>query len=183
MKKLIKSIVLTLTVCILFSFLTGCSLFADKNEVGEGFTQSTVILYDGESSTQYVAKYGEIATVSVGSKKGYYFDGYFDAEEGGTKYIDGAGKSLIAWEKSFPTSLYARWIEVSSLVQEANVFDNEPTHGGASGQRTATVKLSSELKSAVKSNFDGKIKISGKSTDVANDPVAKEFYLGKDFVL
>ncbi len=31
--------------------------------------------------------------------------------------------------------------------------------------------------------FDGKIKISGKSVDVANDPVAKEFYLGKDFVL
>lgn len=31
--------------------------------------------------------------------------------------------------------------------------------------------------------FDGKIKIEGKSTDVANDPVAKEFYLGKDFQL
>ena len=31
--------------------------------------------------------------------------------------------------------------------------------------------------------FDGKIKISGKSTDVAENPVAKEFYLGKDFVL
>lgn len=31
--------------------------------------------------------------------------------------------------------------------------------------------------------FDGKIKIQGKSTDVANDPVAKEFYLGKDFAL
>jgi lipopolysaccharide export system ATP-binding protein len=31
--------------------------------------------------------------------------------------------------------------------------------------------------------FDGQIKISGKSEDVANDPVAKEFYLGKDFVL
>ncbi len=31
--------------------------------------------------------------------------------------------------------------------------------------------------------FDGKIKISGKSTDVAVDPVAKEFYLGKDFTL
>lgn len=31
--------------------------------------------------------------------------------------------------------------------------------------------------------FDGKIKIQGKSTDVANDPVAKEFYLGKDFQL
>ena len=31
--------------------------------------------------------------------------------------------------------------------------------------------------------FDGKIKIQGKSVDVANDPVAKEFYLGKDFTL
>lgn len=31
--------------------------------------------------------------------------------------------------------------------------------------------------------FDGKIKIEGKSSDVANDPVAKEFYLGKDFKL
>ena len=31
--------------------------------------------------------------------------------------------------------------------------------------------------------FDGQIKIQGKSSDVANDPVAKEFYLGKDFQL
>jgi lipopolysaccharide export system ATP-binding protein len=31
--------------------------------------------------------------------------------------------------------------------------------------------------------FDGKIKISGKSKQVAKDPVAKEFYLGKDFTL
>ncbi len=31
--------------------------------------------------------------------------------------------------------------------------------------------------------FDGKIKISGPSRDIAIDPVAKEFYLGKDFEL
>ncbi len=31
--------------------------------------------------------------------------------------------------------------------------------------------------------FDGKIKIQGKSREVANNPVAKEFYLGKDFSL
>lgn len=31
--------------------------------------------------------------------------------------------------------------------------------------------------------FDGKIKIQGKSEDVANDPTAKQFYLGKDFTL
>ena len=32
-------------------------------------------------------------------------------------------------------------------------------------------------------SFDGKIKIQGSSRDVAVDPVAKEFYLGKDFTL
>ncbi len=31
--------------------------------------------------------------------------------------------------------------------------------------------------------FDGKIKIQGNSENVANDPIAKEFYLGKDFEL
>lgn len=31
--------------------------------------------------------------------------------------------------------------------------------------------------------FDGRIKISGPSEEVANDPVAKQFYLGKDFTL
>ena len=31
--------------------------------------------------------------------------------------------------------------------------------------------------------FDGKIKIQGRSEEVANDPVAKQFYLGKDFTL
>lgn len=31
--------------------------------------------------------------------------------------------------------------------------------------------------------FDGKIQIQGKSSEVAEDPIAKEFYLGKDFQL
>ena len=31
--------------------------------------------------------------------------------------------------------------------------------------------------------FDGQIKIQGRSEEVAKDPVAKEFYLGKDFTL
>lgn len=159
MKKLIRSIVLTLTLCLLFSFITGCSLFADKNEVGEGFTQSTLTLYDGDNSTQYVAKYGEKTTITVSTKKGYYLEGYFDAQEGGTKYIDGEGKSLLNWEKSFPTTLYARWSDISTLIQQISVFGNEPEDGGFGGQRTATVELSDELKSALKSNFDEKIKI------------------------
>lgn len=159
MKKFIRPLFLIVIICILFSFMTGCSLFAEKNEVGEGFTQSTLTLYDGENSTQYVAKYGEHAQITVSTKKGYYLVGYYDAQEGGTKYIDGKGQSLLHWEKSFPTTLYARWSEVSTLMQEVMVFGNEPKDGGFSGERLATIKLSDELKVALKSNSDGKIKI------------------------
>ncbi len=159
MNKRIKAIILTFTLCLLFSFMTGCGLFENDNEVGEGFTQSTLTLYDGETSTQYVAQYGKKATITVSPKKGYYLEGYFDAQEGGTKYINGEGVSLLNWEKSFPTTLYARWSDVSTLKQEISVFGNEPENGGSSGQRTATVKLNDELKLALKSNFDGKMKI------------------------
>ncbi len=159
MKKLIRVNIIAVTMCLLFSFMTGCNLFSGGNETGEGFTQSTITLYNEENLMQYIAKYGEKATISIPSKKGYYFEGYFDSREGGTKYIDSEGNSLLNWEKSFPTVLYAHWNDLSTLVQEVTVFDNEPESGGMSGQRSATVRLSSELKSAIKSNFDGKIKI------------------------
>lgn len=158
MKKIIRVSLAAVIMCLLFSLMTGCNLFVD-NEVGEGFTQSTLTLYTGDNSTQYVAKYGEKATISIPSRKGYYFEGYFDSQEGGIKYINSEGSSLMNWEKSFPTALYAHWNDLSTLVQEVTVFDNEPKSGGASGQRTATVRLNNELKSAIKSNSDGKIKI------------------------
>ncbi|MBE5730357.1 MAG: hypothetical protein E7350_00205 [Clostridiales bacterium] len=160
MKKVIKFIVLSLTLYLLSLFMIGCSLFINKEKVGEGYSQSTLTLYDGENATQYVAKYGTKVSITItATKKGYYFEGYYDAEEGGIKYIDGDGNSLVKWEQSFPTILYARWGDISTLLQEINVFDNEPQDGGFSGQRTAIVKLNKEFNSALKSNFNEKIKI------------------------
>ncbi|MBQ9084446.1 MAG: hypothetical protein IJY24_02200 [Clostridia bacterium] len=159
MKKHIRSVVLILTLCLFLSFMTGCSIFVKKDNGGEGFTQSTLTLYDGENSTQYVAKYGEKTAISITAKNGYYLEGYFDAQEGGTKFIDGEGKSLLDWEKSFPTTLYARWRDISTLIQELSVFGDEPQDGGISGQRSATIELNDDLKSALKSNTNEKIKI------------------------
>lgn len=134
-------------------------MFANKNEVGEGFTQSTVTVYDGENSSQLVATYGEKPSLTVTGKKGYYLEGVFDAQEGGTKYFDSLGNSLLKWESSFPTTLYMRWGDIRTLQEEISVFGNEPQGGGSSGRRTAEVKLSDPFVSALKGNFDEKLKI------------------------
>lgn len=165
MKKFLKFTALTLVVLVSFSVMCGCSLFANNStngsnkQVGEGFTQSTITLYDGDQSTQCVAQYGQTATITVPIKKGYYLEGYFDAQEGGTKYFDAKGDSLLKWEKTFPSVFYARWGDISTLEQKITVFGNEPKSGSYSGQRTAEVKLNDEFISALKSNFDGKLKI------------------------
>ena len=48
--------------------------------------------------------------------------------------------------------------------------------------QTTTLKQPCQLQNAAL-DCDGKIKIQGKSEEVAVNPVAKEFYLGKDFSL
>lgn len=159
MKKTITIIILICILSLLCSITAGCSLFADKDKIAEGVTQITLTIYDGEKAEQIIVKYGEKANVTIREKKGYYLDGYYDKEEGGIKYFDSEGVSLFNWEKSFPTTLYAHWKDISSLMQEITVFNNEPQDGGFSGQRTATVKLDKEIKSAIKSNSNAKIKI------------------------
>ena len=160
-----KFTALILMVLVSFSVMCGCSLFANNStngsnkQVGEGFTQSTITLYNGDQSTQCVAQYGQTATITVPIKKGYYLEGYFDAQEGGTKYFDAKGDSLLKWEKTFPTVFYAHWGDIFTLQQDVIVFGNELKDGGNSGQRTAKIKLNDEFISALKSNFDGKLKI------------------------
>ncbi len=159
MKRIIQKISLTLILCLLFTCMTGCSLFIDKDTAGEGITQVTITLNNGEEATQYIAKYGEKVSIDETSKKGYYLDGYFDAQEGGTKYFDGKGQSLQNWHKDFPTTFYAHWIDISELKYTFNVFGNEPKHGGSSGQRTASIELDETFVSAIQGNTEKKLKI------------------------
>ena len=156
MNKLTKITALTIALSCLFIFMTGCSL---SGNTGEGFTQSTITLYDEDTSVQYVAKYGEYTAVSVPTKQSYYLEGYYDAQDGGTKYIGSDGKSESKWEKSFPTELYAHWADISELKATVNVFDSNPKDGGTSARRTAIVKLDKELKAILASNPGAKIKV------------------------
>ncbi len=159
MKKFVKTFSLALTLCFLLSFAAGCSLFADENEAAEGGSRVTLTLNDEDGETEKVVTYGEKATVEIPTKKGYYFVGYFDSQEGGTKYFDGNGKALLQWKKDFPIVLYAQWGDIRTLKSEITVFDNEPKDGGSSGQRTAKIRLDEEFIAALQGNFDAKLNI------------------------
>ena len=156
MRKCVRWMGMMVTLCLLILSVSACG---GTEKAGEGITESTLTLYNGEESVQYVAQYGREASVSVPQKSGYYFLGYFDAENGGTKYIDGSGRSTKKWEKSDPTALYAQWDSVSNLSREISVFGNEPEQGNAGGQRTATVQLDEELRAAIQGNATYKLKI------------------------
>ncbi|MBR5272387.1 MAG: heparinase II/III family protein, partial [Clostridia bacterium] len=68
---------------------------------------STVTLSEGGT---VVATYGEpLHAITPPTKAGSIFNGYYDAESGGTKYYDANGTSVKAWDKTGDVTLYAQW--------------------------------------------------------------------------
>ncbi|MDR3215880.1 MAG: InlB B-repeat-containing protein [Clostridiaceae bacterium] len=65
----------------------------------------------GESSGTETVTYGESFNLPVPSREGYTFGGWYDEPGGnGTRYTDETGASVIAWNKTEDTELYAYWI-------------------------------------------------------------------------
>lgn len=60
-----------------------------------------------------MATYGQaLPTITIPSKAGYTFAGYFDTDSGtgGVQYYSSSGEGVRNWDKSSNTTLYARWI-------------------------------------------------------------------------
>ncbi len=79
----------------------------------------------GSSST--TATYGSAMSsgLTAPSRSGYDFVGYFDSQEGGTKYYDASMESSKNWDKDAPATLYAHWTEASYTVTfDANGGDS-----------------------------------------------------------
>jgi len=55
-------------------------------------------------------------TVSVPTRAGYTFQGYFDAASGGTKYYNANGTSARTWNKASNATLYAQWSIVTYTI-------------------------------------------------------------------
>lgn len=66
-------------------------------------------------------------TITIPTKTGYVFMGYFDSDVAGTKYYNGDGTSANIWDKLTDATLYAQWEAAKYLV----TFDKQNGTGGS----------------------------------------------------
>ena len=87
-----------------------------NNNGGTGGTTSVTATYDAA-----------MPSATMPTKAGYTFDGYFDAQTGGTKYYNADGTSAKTWDKTSIIALYAQWTEnTATLTYDANGHGTAP---------------------------------------------------------
>lgn len=71
----------------------------------------------GGDSSVSVDYNSAMPTITVPTRAGYVFQGYFDATSGGTQYYKADGKSAHKWDKdSLKSNLYAQWTPAQYTV-------------------------------------------------------------------
>ena len=80
--------------------------------------------------------------VTMPSREGYVFDGYYDTSSttGGTQYYTSNGASARNWDKTANTTLYARW------TAECNAITVDNTTRGGTTANTTLYKKSGDTK-------------------------------------
>lgn len=64
----------------------------------------------GTSSQTKILIYGSSFTLTVPTRSGYTFLGWYDGFGGtGKKYTDSNGRSVINWDKTSNVTLYPKW--------------------------------------------------------------------------
>ena len=111
----------------------------------------------GEGKSYVNIKYdttvGNYPSISLPSRTGYSFTGYFDASSGGTQYYNSAGNSVRTFNKTSETTLYAQWslkyftlsISSGSVTNYTISISKSSTYGGAVGSYTATSKSAQSI--------------------------------------
>jgi uncharacterized repeat protein (TIGR02543 family) len=92
----------------------------------------------GGQTADVTATYGiamPAISTTAPTRTGYTFDGYYDAETGGTRYYTAAMASARTWNQTGDTILYARWNIINyNITFNANGY-------GVSGGQTAAVTV------------------------------------------
>ncbi len=114
MKK-IKIAIGLISVALGAGFAFGC-----KDKEVKSYTVS--YSYEGSSYTIEVADGGNYAMENIPTKDGYIFDGLYDAETGGTRYVGSDGACLRPFYNGRDITLFVRFIPRNYSVEF--VYDN-----------------------------------------------------------
>ena len=109
-----------------------------------------VTLKDGTTSlgTTYAINGRAMQAVSVPTKTGYTFNGYYDKTSGGTQYYTNKGASAKNWDKSADTTLYAQWTANTYTV----TLDRQ---NGTTGSTSCTATYGSAMPNITKPGRTG----------------------------
>ena len=105
----------------------------------------------GEGKSYVNIKYdttvGNYPSISLPSRTGYSFTGYFDASSGGTQYYNSAGNSVRTFNKTSETTLYAHWTANTVSVPTAigNLIYNGAAQTGISGYNSSYMSYTGSL--------------------------------------
>ena len=95
----------------------------------------------GGSANATVTYDANMPNISVPTRAGYIFQGYFDAASGGTQYYKANGTSARTWNKASNATLYAQWTAATYTVS----FNKQ---SGSGGSASVTATYASNMPSA-----------------------------------
>ena len=164
MKKLGLYVVLAILVLLAVSVFTACifsptSSSTNNNDDSqqEEIKTTSITIFDGEYSKEFTVKNGKQVNIDALYGRDKYLKGYYNAEEGGTRYFDSMGKSTVVWSADLPNVFYAQWGKIEEIdAQTVQYFTDTPN---TRSDTILTIDLSPELYNAVKGNLDSTLKI------------------------
>lgn len=160
MKKIL-AIILVLATLVSFA---SCNVLFPEEKTGDGGTkkgnktEQSITVYVEGTPVSYTAVIGEVLTINIPNKQGYYFVGAYDREQDGTKYFDESGNSTMVWSDGNPTTFYARFDAIQN-IHFTQVLREEDPYSWHSGELFFQFDLDNKLKNAVNANFEANMKV------------------------
>lgn len=120
---------------------------SDTTLYAQWAVNSYIVTFDKQSGTggtdSVVATYDmEMPDAEAPVRTGYSFEGYFDSVVGGTQYYDFSMQSLVNWNKTADSVLYAHW----SANTYSIILDLQ---GGTGGTSRVTATYGQRMPSAI----------------------------------
>ncbi|MBR7090850.1 MAG: leucine-rich repeat protein, partial [Clostridia bacterium] len=101
------------------------AVWGDKFALTLDFTGGTMQDVEGTSTTIDAYLNAQLDAVTVPTKTGYRFDGYFTQATAGDRYYNADGTGYRVWNIGEATTLYAQWIQTYDItLDKANGEEN-----------------------------------------------------------
>ncbi len=106
-KRIVVSLLLVVILLVCFCVFVACNGNEEENNEPKEYT----IQYTTDTGIQTISvQYGKLYSItSIPEKKGYEFLGWYDAEEGGTLYVNASGSSVSSFTDKRNVVLYPQF--------------------------------------------------------------------------